>query len=71
MEQVKSDHKLLTDFWNFWRDHVNIEPLDTDPYWDKLLDDADKFARAHPDPYARVLIVSLLKEFERRAKEKE
>lgn len=69
MEQIKQDYKLLTDFWHFWKSHSNIKPLDNDPYWEGLIDDANAFAASHPEPYAVKLVVSLMKEFERRMKE--
>ena len=68
-EQLKADYGLLTAFWNFWKAHREVKHIDDDEYWDGMLEDANVFANEHPEPYARVLIVSLLLEFERRSKE--
>ena len=70
-EQIKSDYELLSAFWQFWKAHDNVQPLDDDAYWDALLEDANQFAEEHMkvQPYAKPLIISLLREFERRAKE--
>jgi len=59
----------MSAFWQFWKTHDTVQSLDEDPFWDALLDDANEFAEQHPEPFARKLVVDLLRELERRAKE--
>lgn len=70
-KQLQPDYELLTAFWKFWKEHADVKGLDDDTYWDALLEDANQFAAEHmkAQPYAKPLIISLLREFERRAKE--
>lgn len=64
--QLQADYRLMKDFWTFWKLHDDVKPPDNDGYWETLLIDGDAFVRDHPEPFARVLIVALMKELERR-----
>lgn len=64
---------FYADFWRFMKRNKNIEfdqnGLSTDEYWERLDKDARDFAeKKYPTAYARNMVLSFMKEMERRAR---
>jgi len=63
---------FYADFWRFMKRNKNIEfdkdGLSTDAYWQRLDNDAREFVeKKHPTSYAKNMVLSFMKEMERRA----
>ena len=69
-EQHELMYDFIKKFWNFMK--TTWKPVDSDPWWDKLLDDAnalaDRYADQDPEVFSmvKVLIVAYIQELDKR-----
>lgn len=67
-EELKQKYDEFTQVWKFYKEYSEIK--DTDTYWENAIDAADELARKHGNGrFIRDLIMAVMSEFERKAKE--
>lgn len=60
---------MLQEYWGLMKKYWI--PENNDAYWDELISETDQFAKRHEnEKFARDLIMALIGELERKAKEK-
>lgn len=60
------EFQIFTDVWNFFKKFYEVE--DDDTYWDKTIEESDQIAKKYGNKFANDLLISVIKEMERRLK---
>lgn len=67
-EELKQAYNMFTDAWKLFKKYADIR--DTDEYWESLVDEAGETAKQFDnDKFIRNLVMAVMDEIERRAKE--
>lgn len=67
-EELKRIYNLFTDCWRFYKKYAGAQ--DTDSYWEKIVDESSELSKKYNnDKFAIALVLAVIDEFERRAKE--
>ena len=67
-EELKRIYNLFTDCWRFYKKYADAK--DTDSYWENVVDESGELSKKYNnDKFAIALVLAVVDEFERRAKE--
>ena len=67
-EELRHIYNLFTDCWRYFKKYADVK--DTDSYWESIVDESGQIAkRYNNDKFAIALVLAVVDEFERRAKE--
>lgn len=67
-EELKRVYNLFTECWRYFKKYADVK--DTDSYWKAVVDESRQIAkRYNNDKFAIALVLVVVDEFERRAKE--
>lgn len=67
-EELRRIYNLFTDCWRYFRKYVDTQ--NTDDYWKKVINESGELSKKYNnDKLAIALVLAVVDEFERRAKE--
>ena len=67
-EELRHIYNLFTDCWRYFKKYADVK--DTDSYWESIVDESGQIAKMYNnDKFAIALVLAVVDEFERRAKE--
>lgn len=58
---------MFRDYWKMLEENWGVE--DSEPYWNKVIGDADAFYRKYETEFSKELVLVLINELERKAKD--
>lgn len=64
---IREAWQVFTDVWKFYKEFWEIN--NTDEYWDDVVIKADEICRENPSELKKALVLAVLVDMERRAKE--
>lgn len=67
-EELKRVYGMFTDAWKFYKKYVDVQ--DTDEFWESVVNESSEISKKYNnDKLAISLVLAVVGEFERRAKE--
>lgn len=67
-EGLKRIYNLFTDCWRYYKKYADVQ--DTDQYWESVVDESGELSKKYDnDKFAIALVLAVVDEFERKAKE--
>lgn len=67
-EELRRIYNLFTDCWRYFKKYANVK--DEDSYWENVVDESGELSKKYNnDKFAIALILAVIDEFERKAKE--
>lgn len=67
-EELKRIYGLFTDCWRYFKKYVDVQ--DTDEFWESVVNESSEISKKYNnDKFAIALVLAVVDEFERRAKE--
>ena len=67
-EELKTVWGMFTDAWKFYKKYADVR--DEDSYWENVIDESDELSKKYNnEKLAIALILAIIEEFERKAKE--
>ena len=67
-EELRRIYNLFTDCWRYFKKYANVK--DEDSYWENVVDESGELSKKYTnDKFAIALILAVIDEFERKAKE--
>lgn len=62
--EIPKESEMMNDFWKFRKDYY--WPEDTEEYWDRIMDAADRLSKKHKSEYMDELLLICVYETEQR-----
>lgn len=67
LQKGTEEFEMFRDYWKMLEENWGVE--DSEAYWNKVIEDTDAFYRKYETEFSKELVLALINELERKAKD--
>ena len=67
LQKGTEEFEMFRDYWKMLEENWDVE--DSEVYWNKVIEDTDAFYRKYETEFSKELVLALINELERKAKD--